>query len=477
MLSIFRLAAAAGLVASAACARALNASNLDGIQAGCGTPSPAHELWTRPNESLAQAPRATKRDRGQLHRIPVHITVLAKDNTVEGGFLSDARIQTVLDSFDKYYSFGFSLDASVDTVRRYVRPELFDPTSGVFIGDGRGIRREYHRGEGDYTSMNLIFLYRLKDVYPIDGSSSGFMGETIMAFPELWRFSNARDLEAEDSILLSAAIVPNIVSSGHRGNLHTFAHEAGHFFGLYHTDRSKQEGVCDPENDGISDTPTHVVPKDWHHWLQQCPPVGQVNTCAQFGDGPDPIRNLMVSLHFGCDMDDLTPGQRQKALDTFENSRLPYKRKMQELGHWVQRQGQQSQGQQRQDQQDDSWDEFRQPHEKHQQLRNEAQKILDHCLRQVEQEYNHESAKLRQKRRRKDDESQRHLQRIWDWLNGYWYHPQHTDWALQKWAQLEEDNRQVRQHYEQEERRLQADLVQIVEQKRQECTKRVHEEA
>ncbi|KAM3522277.1 hypothetical protein NHJ13051_005767 [Beauveria bassiana] len=369
MLLNFRLVAT-GLAALAGCAQALNMTNFTTNVAGCGTPGLSLEQWTHSEEVLAQKKNTTKRQVAQRHRIPTYITVLAKNNTVKGGNIAESQIQQLLDEFKKFYSYGIELDTSVDKTRRYTRPDLFDPNSGMFTGDRFDVRAEYHRGEGDYASLNVIFLFRLEDWHKnetttktepngetwtsVITSSGGTSGFGSIPLAELWKASNAKELVKSDGILVSSAIIPNMAYPGSEGSLSIFSHEVGHWLGLRHTDHLPHKDswgtkACDRDNDGIDDTPTHMIDENVRRIMRTCPPQGQINTCQHLDSRPDLIYNLMTPTLYGCKVDGLTDGQKQRTLDVYEKFRMPYKGQMQQMGRWVQPQSQQPKGQQAQE--------------------------------------------------------------------------------------------------------------------------------
>ncbi|KAM3552114.1 hypothetical protein ARSEF4850_007539 [Beauveria asiatica] len=523
MLPNFRLVAT-GLGALAACAQALNMTNFTIDQVGCGTPSLSLEQWTHSEEILAQGKNTTKRQEAQRHRIPVHITVLAKNSTVNGGNIHDSQIQQVLDQVNKFYSYGFYLDTSVDTIHRYTRPDLFHPESGKFTGDFYDIQRQYHRGEGDYASLNIIFLFRLEDWYKVEtitqqlpnggtwtstsSSFGGVMGRSSIPSAEVWKYSNALDLEKSDGMVISSAIIPDIAYTGYRGSLATFAHEFGHWVGLLHTDHSDLKDtwgnkvLCDPKNDGMKDTPTHMLDDNLKRTMQSCPKRGTVNTCQHLDSRSDPIYNLMISIRFGCEVDGLTNDQILRTLDVYREFRMPYKQKMQQQGRWVQPQGQQpqekktqekeTQDQQPQDKQGDwrqqeiarlqsksdkAWDKFHREQANHrQQVKQTGQRILDDCLDQVDQAYKRYGESISESMRKKYNQLEADRDGLRDWLERYRQQPQHRQWAEEEWNRQESHFAAWRQGYRQEERGRWQNLERDSRQNQQSCRRWVQEE-
>ncbi|KAM3458972.1 hypothetical protein MY3296_000119 [Beauveria thailandica] len=558
MLPNFRLVAA-GLGALAACAQALNMTNFTIDEVGCGTPSLSLEQWTHSEEILAQGKNTTKRQEAQRHRIPVHITVLAKNSTVSGGNIHDSQIQQVLDQVNKFYSYGFYLDTSVDTIHRHTRPDLFHPESGKFTGDFYDIQRQYHRGEGDYASLNIIFLFRLGDSYKVEtitqqlpnggtwtstsSSSGGVMGRSTIPSAEIWKYSNALDLEKSDGMVVSSAIIPDIAYKGYGGSLATFAHEFGHWVGLLHTDHSDLKDtwgnkvLCDPKNDGMKDTPTHMLDDKVKRTMQSCPERGTVNTCQHLDSTPDPIYNLMVSMKFGCEVDGLTNDQILRTLDVYREFRMPYKRQMQQQGRWVQPQGQQpqeketqekktqekepqeketqeketqekgpqeketqeketqekkTQDQQPQDEQGDwrqqeiarlqsksnkAWDKFHRELANHrQQVKQTGQRSLDDCFNQVDQEHKRRGKSISESMRKKYNQLEADRDGLRDWLERYRQQPQYRQWAEEEWNRQESDFTARRQGYRQEERGKWQDLERDSRQNQQSCRRWAQEE-
>ncbi|EJP63247.1 metalloprotease 1 [Beauveria bassiana ARSEF 2860] len=497
MLLNFRLVAT-GLAALAACAQALDMTNFTANEVDCGTPSLSVEQWTHSEEVLAQEKNTTKRQVAQPHRIPAYITVLAKNNTVNGGNIQESQIQQLLDEFNKFYSYGFELDTSVDKIHRYTRPDLFDPNSGMFTGTFNDIQRQYHRGEGDYASLNIIFLFRLRDWYKNDITtergpngetwtswrrrSGGISGRGSIPVAGIWEASNAKELEISDGILVSSATIPNMAYPEHQGSLSTFSHEVGHWLGLEHTDHSRRKGswgrtACDRVNDGIDDTPTHMIDANVARIMPGCPPQGQINTCQHLDSRPDLIYNLMTPKTYGCKMDGLTDGQKQRTLDVYEKFRMPYKGQLQQKGRWVQPQGQQSQeeGSQVEEPQEEEKPQEKKPQDQQPQdqqrlqLNQKKEQNEKNCLNEVDQEYKQREKWLTKSMPEKFNQLQAERDEMWEWLEQYRQQPQYSQWADEEWKRREEGFSGRKKEYEQKERGYWQDLKQDTQKGQKRC--------
>jgi hypothetical protein len=111
---------------------------------------------------------------------------------------------------------------------------------------------------------------------------------------------------ARDGIVIDFDSMPGGTIEGF--NLgHTATHEAGHWFGLYHT----FQGGCSASGDGVEDTPPEKVP------TSGCPV--DKDTCTK-DPGVDPIHNYMDYSTDPC-YEEFTQGQVDRAVGFFTQYR------------------------------------------------------------------------------------------------------------------------------------------------------------
>eukprot|EP01114_Cavostelium_apophysatum_P013996 TRINITY_DN350_c0_g1_i1.p1 TRINITY_DN350_c0_g1~~TRINITY_DN350_c0_g1_i1.p1 ORF type:complete len:308 (-),score=81.41 TRINITY_DN350_c0_g1_i1:94-1017(-) len=101
-----------------------------------------------------------------------------------------------------------------------------------------------------------------------------------------------------DGVVIDFQTVPGVVDGYVYGLGDTLTHEAGHWFGLYHT----FEGGCIVPGDEVDDTPYEAEPQ------YDCPST-TVDTCSQ--EGTDPFHNFMDYSPDAC-MYEFSDGQFER---------------------------------------------------------------------------------------------------------------------------------------------------------------------
>ncbi|KID92005.1 metalloprotease 1 precursor [Metarhizium guizhouense ARSEF 977] len=232
------------LAASSLCMPHLNGSEF------CTTPKLSEEEKKEAREQMAATEAASLLEARQTITVQTYLHVIAKDNTVAGGYLSRETMLAQMDQLNNDFAgtgFGFSL-ADIDWT-------------------------------GSYSTLNLYFQDYLEGGYStrpknVDRGSDAFF---------------------LDGCYISKNVVPG-------GSSEIFpqgkiaAHEVGHWLFLYHT----FDGGCVGEGDEVDDTPAEK-PRIARN---ECP-VGR-DSCQ--GGGPDPIHNHMIYTTDSC-RTEFTPGQ------------------------------------------------------------------------------------------------------------------------------------------------------------------------
>ncbi|KHO11230.1 hypothetical protein MAA_11045 [Metarhizium robertsii ARSEF 23] len=279
------------------------------------------------SETIPLKHNITKRQSVRRHSIPTYITVLAKDYTAAGGYITDNHIERKINEMRKYWSFAFEFDTSVDQIYRHVRPDLFNADTDFLRYSRAEIIANFRRGPIDYTSLNIVFVYRYEDSHEYwenrennqewRFSMQGNLGTSSLASENIVRYDDWKKLAAEDGIVISSGTIGEVVHERAVNVESTLPHEFGHWLGLRHTDSEVQvpddyvglrpnatDANCEWVNDEISDTPAHVLSGYARKVWDQCvrpEPIYPVYTCLHLKDRrqplvPDPIFNLMVSV-------------------------------------------------------------------------------------------------------------------------------------------------------------------------------------
>lgn len=192
------------------------------------------------------------------------------------GKLTSSQINSQLTVLNNAYAaagFSFRLAGS-ETTTNSDWYSITMPRSGAEPSDAKAMKRALHKGNaGDLNFYSVTFA---------DGTLgyAQFPGGTL----------------ALDGVVLDYRSLPGgSLSPYNLGD--TATHEAGHWFGLYHT----FQGGCSGNGDYVSDTPAEASP------AFGCP-TGR-DTCSS--PGQDPIKNFMDYTDDAC-MNTFTTGQHTR---------------------------------------------------------------------------------------------------------------------------------------------------------------------
>ncbi|KAH7326336.1 hypothetical protein B0I35DRAFT_131887 [Stachybotrys elegans] len=237
-----------GLMASVASARFL-----------CGTPEPTEEEKQIAQDFMIQEAASRRFDgnvTAQAFTVDTYIHVVARGTRPQDGYLSDATIAAQMDVLNADYG-PSGISFNLLGVTRTVNTQ--------WASDGNELAMKQSLRRGDYSTLNLYFLYNL------GGGTLGYC-----YFPTTAAAGSTAFYRDGCSILYST--VPGGSATGF--NLgRTATHEVGHWMNLYHT----FQGGCSGSGDFVADTPAQSSPSSG------CP-VGR-DSCS--GGGVDPIHNYM----------------------------------------------------------------------------------------------------------------------------------------------------------------------------------------
>lgn len=210
--------------------------------------------------------------RGRAAAVPVWIHVISAGAGFDNGVVPDSMIRDQIKALDQTFSgqtggaftgFSFTL-AGVDRTENATW-FFMTPGSAAEAAAKAALRK------GGAETLNIYTT-----------AGGGYLGWAT--FPS-WYAANPSD----DGVVIDFRSMPGgpygtVFSLGYTGT-----HEAGHWFGLYHT---FQYG-CTPFNDGVADTPAEQSP------ASACP-IGRDTCVGPKHVGVDPIHNFMDYTYDSC---------------------------------------------------------------------------------------------------------------------------------------------------------------------------------
>ncbi|TFK26735.1 hypothetical protein FA15DRAFT_702490 [Coprinopsis marcescibilis] len=192
--------------------------------------------------------------------LPLYYHILYRDLTFDGGYLSDAQVNSAVNMLNDGFS-ATGISFRLDGIRRWHNATWFQQVDGT--PENVDIEREMKQSTriGGATTLNVW-------------TSGMITAAGYAAFP--WNYA-ANPIN--DGVVMKWDVLPgngNTVRSGK-----TITHEAGHWAGLLHT----FQGGCTGDGDFVADTPAQGTATDFNG----CAPR---DTCPSL-PGEDPVFNFM----------------------------------------------------------------------------------------------------------------------------------------------------------------------------------------
>ncbi|KAA8911394.1 metalloprotease 1 precursor [Sphaerosporella brunnea] len=240
------------------------------MKSRCSTQEPSAEFIAQNNAIMASSAISLADFQSQaILTVPVWFHVLRSGLSVSQGNIPDSALQAQLSVMNADYASAKIKFALMGTTRT---------TDVTWYNDQAEMAMKKQLRKGDYGTLNVYF-HRLAE---------GALGYCY--FP-------VANPSAQELLLDGCSVLSSTVPGGSYTNYNlgrTVTHEAGHWFGLYHT----FQGGCLGNGDWVNDTPAEAYP------ATGCP-VGR-DTCPS--PGKDPINNFMDYSYDSC-MTEFTPGQ------------------------------------------------------------------------------------------------------------------------------------------------------------------------
>ena len=213
--------------------------------------------------------------------IPVYFHVLRAGLSYDEGNVASSRIRKQIDVLNRAFAGGYGGAASP---WQFELVSVDYTTNARWFNMGYGTPAEREAKEALHQGgANALNIYT--------GTAGAYLGWATWPWMQkehpLW-----------DGIVVDFESLPNGTAENFDLG-HTATHEAGHWFGLYHT----FQGGCSASGDGVEDTPRQFVP------TSGCPDGN--DTCTRH-PGLDPVHNYMDYSHDAC-YSEFTQGQVDRA--------------------------------------------------------------------------------------------------------------------------------------------------------------------
>ncbi|KDQ52691.1 hypothetical protein JAAARDRAFT_183956 [Jaapia argillacea MUCL 33604] len=252
----------------------------------CGTYiSPADILIAEAHfqEHLVQPPVNAN---AAIPSISVCWHIIYEDESVNGGYVSDAAIADQISVLNELYSQS-GLSFATASVDRWNAPEFFSITEG----SAEALAMKSATAMGNEDTLNIWTV----------GDLGGGIKGGFSTFPS--QYTN--DPISDGVVVLFSTLPGGPFAGANSGK--NVVHEVGHWCGLYHT----FQGGCTPPGDYVDDTPAEANPAPGG-----CPVI---DSCPN-DPGLDPVQNYMDYSSEECKTE-FTTGQMSRMQDQLRTYR------------------------------------------------------------------------------------------------------------------------------------------------------------
>ncbi|KAG5941495.1 hypothetical protein E4U53_007396 [Claviceps sorghi] len=251
------------------------------VRFGCGTGRPTEELMQVSRKLQAEESELAARDGGRADGngaivVDTYVHVVAKDETVRGGYISASTVAKQMEVLrETYGSTGVS----------FVHKDTSWTVHPSWSVDNNEEDMKRTLRKGSYRDLNLYYLKELS-------GPPGTLG--YCNFPSTSAKPASRMFYLDGCNVHVGSVPGGPLAGFNLGK--TTTHEVGHWFGLMHTFEGDD---CHGPGDHVDDTPAQASSS------QGCP-IGR-DSCPDL-PGPDPIHNYMDYSSDPC-YEEFTPGQ------------------------------------------------------------------------------------------------------------------------------------------------------------------------